>query len=456
MNGGITRGKEHLMGKKGEVVACSKCPKSVREELWKYFTDKRAAGSSHIPMSSHSARHVDLGGLGFNDDEDEDDMRPNVGQTQKKADRPLKGPMDLHTRNTETAMQKRSKERPRQLNVRESVDKEAVTRVHQYIALGDFGKYLPAPSYHDIRVPLLENEVKYTDSLMKKKKNEWKLYGCTIMLDGWTDRRQKTIINFLVNSPGGSVFIKSVDASSFVKTGEKLFELLDSVVEEIGEEHVVQVVTDNWSNYVAAGKMLMEKRKHLYWAPCAAHCIDLMLKDIGKIPVIQRTIRRAISLVGYIYSHGFTLHLLRTFTKKKDLVRPAITRFATSFLSLERLQQEKYNIRKMFISDTWIQNKLSKEAKGKEAARTTQYSPFWKNVVYTLKLGISVDIGIWLTFGDNLRLCEYSGFEKIGDSDKVVQNLKNFVNLDILMIVENFGNFDRLGKNGDNSDDLDL
>ena len=111
-----------------------------------------------------------------------------------------------------------------------------------------------------------------------------------------------------------------------------------------------------------------------------------MLEDIGKIPVIQRKIRRAISLVGYIYNHDFTLHLLRTFTKKKDLVRPTITRFATSFISLERLQQEKYNIRKMFISDEWIQNKLSKEAKRKEAARTIQYSPFWKNVVYILKV----------------------------------------------------------------------
>ena len=137
-------------------------------------------------------------------------------------------------------------------------------------AVGDFGKYLPAPSYHDIRVFLLENEIKYTDSLMKKKNNEWKLYGCTIMSDGWTDRRQRTIINFLVNSPSGSVFIKSVDASSFVKIGEKLFELLDSIVDEIGEELVVQVVTDNGSNYVAVGKMLMEKRKHLYWTPCAA------------------------------------------------------------------------------------------------------------------------------------------------------------------------------------------
>ena len=69
------------MGKKGKVVACPKRPKIVREELWQYFTDKRVAGSSQIPMSSHSATHDDLGDFGFNDEEDEDDMRPDVGQT---------------------------------------------------------------------------------------------------------------------------------------------------------------------------------------------------------------------------------------------------------------------------------------------------------------------------------------------------------------------------------------
>ena len=68
------------------------------------------------------------------------------------------------------------------------------------------------------------------------------------------------------------MFVKSIDGSNFVKTGEKLFEMLDSLMEEIGEENVVQVITDNGSNYVLAGKLLEEKRSHLYWNPCVAHC----------------------------------------------------------------------------------------------------------------------------------------------------------------------------------------
>ena len=48
--------------------------------------------------------------------------------------------------------------------------------------------------------------------------------------------------------------MRSVDASEYMKTGQKIFELLDSFVEEIGEKNVIQVVTDNGSNYVLAGE----------------------------------------------------------------------------------------------------------------------------------------------------------------------------------------------------------
>jgi len=43
-----------------------------------------------------------------------------------------------------------------------------------------------------------------------------------------------------------------------------MFELLDYVIEEIGEDNVVEVVTDGASNFVAAGKMLEEKGTTLF------------------------------------------------------------------------------------------------------------------------------------------------------------------------------------------------
>ncbi|XP_070042879.1 uncharacterized protein [Nicotiana tomentosiformis] len=181
--------------------------------------------------------------------------------------------------------------------------------------------------------------------------------------------------------PSGSMFMESIDASSFVKTGEKLCELLDRYVEHVGEHNVVQVISDNGSNFVST---LTEKKKEE--TPCAAHCIDLMLEDIEKIPNIKKALQRAIALVGFIYRHSGVLNMMRDFTKNKELVKCGITRFATSFLTLQRLQYQKTNLRAMFTSEKWVISKWSKLPKGKSVAHTVLMEIFWNQVMYILKI----------------------------------------------------------------------
>ena len=77
---------------------------------------------------------------------------------------------------------------------------------------------------------------------------------------------------------------------------------------------------------------------------------------------------------------------IRQFTNKRELVRHAITRFATSYLSLQRLYQKKENLRKMFTLDEWSKMKLYMEAKGKEATKIVLMPSFWNHVVFTLKV----------------------------------------------------------------------
>ncbi|KAL5191644.1 hypothetical protein HKD37_04G010891 [Glycine soja] len=369
--GGITRAKQHLIGKSGNVAACKKTPPNVVEELKEYMATKKS-GTTYSTSGSGNMTNIrdfefgkPIGCDGSEEDEFADSC--NAAASAKTKCGTKKGPMDKFCKNPENAINRRKMEMLRQMNIRESMDKNEVLKV---------------PS----RVPLLKKEVEYTKNLMEGHREQWVKYGCTITSDAWTDRKQRCIINFLINSQAGTMFLKSVDCSDFVKTSEKLFELLDAIVEEVGEENVVQVVTDNGSNYVLAGKLLEEKRKHIYWILCATHCIDLMLEDIGKLPLIRKTIRRAINLVGFIYAHSSTLSLLRNFTNKRELVRHAITRFVTSYLTLERLHKEKANIRKMFTSNEWTLNKLSKEPKGKEAAKVVLMPSFWNSVVYTLKV----------------------------------------------------------------------
>ncbi|XP_042413188.1 uncharacterized protein LOC122002165 [Zingiber officinale] len=150
------------------------------------------------------------------------------------------------------------------------------------------------------------------------------------------------------------MLLESVDVSTHVKTGTLLYELLDRFVERVGEKNAVQVITDNGSNYVLAGKLLQAKRPNLFWTPCAAHCIDLMLEDIGKIEVVWKIISREIALVGFIYNHGGVLHIMREFTRNKKLARHGVTRFATTFFTLQSLHKRQKALKRMFLSTQWI------------------------------------------------------------------------------------------------------
>lgn len=166
------------------------------------------------------------------------------------------------------------------------------------------------------------------------------------MSDGWTDKRRRTILNFLVNNTKGTVFLKLIDASHISKTTDKIFEMVDQIVEEVGEENVVQIVTDNATNYKATGVMLMEKRKKLYWTSCATHCIDLMLEDFEKKTIAHRdTITKGRKVTQHIYSKSSLISLLQHFTKGKDLVRP---RFVNSYLTLGCLMENKGALIRMF------------------------------------------------------------------------------------------------------------
>jgi len=130
----------------------------------------------------------------------------------------------------------------------------------------------------------------------------------------------------------------------------------------------------------------MAKRKNLYWTHCAAHCIDLILEDIGKINKVGNTIKKGVALSGFIYNHSGILNMMRRLNGNKELVRFGVTRFATSFLCLQSLHKAKSYLRTMFTSEVWNRSKWAKEIKGKKACDTVLNTHFWNGVTYTLKV----------------------------------------------------------------------
>ncbi|XP_031284359.1 uncharacterized protein LOC116143083 [Pistacia vera] len=342
--------KNHLAGTHIQVKPCSQVPEDVKMKFQELLVAKK---------------------VNKEDDDDDDmvdifkqqDVNPNTGKIDSFLSKGKKG----------------SGSNSKQRTLNEVVkDREKL--------VGDYGRGLKPPTYHEARVSYLKREVDLVEEKLGKYKNEWKKNGCTLMSDGWTDGKGGSLTSFLVNSPSGTVFLKSIDTSKFIKNAQKMFELLDSVVEEIGEEHVVQVVTDGVSNYVAAGKMLKEKRRKLFWSPCAAHCLDLILEDIGKITVFYDTIAKAKQVTSFIYRHTWVLNLYRKFSKDKELARPVVTRFATSFLILSCIMDSKLALTSMFASEEWANSTYATTIKGKKVVDIIlSDTRFWKSIQFALK-----------------------------------------------------------------------
>jgi hypothetical protein len=55
-------------------------------------------------------------------------------------------------------------------------------------------------------------------TLLEEYKLEWKKKtDCSIMFDGWKDKKRHCICNFLVSSPQAIIFLSSVDTSNMSK-----------------------------------------------------------------------------------------------------------------------------------------------------------------------------------------------------------------------------------------------
>jgi hypothetical protein len=120
-------------------------------------------------------------------------------------------------------------------------------------AIGQFGPGFQSPSQEHVREVLLTEEYERTKSLVQEYDDEKMKNGCSIMTDAWSDRK-RSIMNVVTNCATGTTFLSSKEMSAMSHISEVIFELVDKTIEEIGEDEVVQVVTDNASNNMGAKK----------------------------------------------------------------------------------------------------------------------------------------------------------------------------------------------------------
>ena len=417
--GGITRLKYHLAGIRGQVEPCKSAPDDVKWQMKQLLEDLNKSKQTKRKINAEIARPygdpIDI------DEEEEEEggdvVARSVSQSVSKRDKGKgvqstsgkkgSGIQNYFAPRTTPGAQPSIKSA---LASKAMVDKakmawskwwfdsnisfNAANSVYYQPAIdaiASIGLGFKGPTYQELRGPLLRNNVREVNDFMVDIKNDWREYGCSVMSDGWTNQKQQPIMNFLVYCPRGTMFLKSLDTSGLRKDAETLFGIFDTVVQEIGVEHIVQFITDNDSSYKAAGKKLMMKYPALFWSPCAAHCLDLMLENIADrryFPIIDDTVKKAKHVTKYIYNHGWVLDLMRReYTNGRELCRPAITRFATNFLSLQCFIKFKKELRQMFTSDEWVESAYAKSVVGKEVAKIVlEDHEFWSQCHHIVKV----------------------------------------------------------------------
>lgn len=251
-------------------------------------------------------------------------------------------------------------------------------------AIASFGKGYKAPNYEKLRTTLLDKEKDRVCSRLSGVESTWPHFGCSIVSDGWTDTAKRPLINFIVSSARGVVFKRSIDTSGSQKTGEFIAEALLDIIREVGVDNVVQVITDSAANCKLAGHLVEQSYPHIFWTPCATHCLNLLLKDLVLIEWMDRAITQGKEVQQFISNHDATRAMFSKHSKLK-LIRPGDTRFASNFMMLQRLVKVKSPLKQLVTSEEWDAWKRNNEY-ALHIEMQLLSTPFWEDIEKYVKV----------------------------------------------------------------------
>ena len=146
------------------------------------------------------------------------------------------------------------------------------------------------------------------------------------------------------------------------------------------------MVSDNAANYVAAGRLISKKYKHINWSPCAAHCLNLIFKDICKLDHIAELARRASKVTIFVYNHVALLSWLRKREGWIEILRPGATRFATTFIALKSLHDHKHDLQALVTRKFFVDSRYSNDNKSRGVVSIILDHKFWNDCFIIVKL----------------------------------------------------------------------
>ena len=281
------------------------------------------------------------------------------------------------------------------------VRKPSYHRSYQFAAASKLDGYVP-PSYNKLRTTLLQQEKNNVEKLLVPLKSTWKEKGVTIVSDGWSDPVRKPLINFLATSGSGPMFLKAENCFGEVKDKFFIAKLLEEVIHQVGDQNVVQVITDNAPNCKAAGDLIEGRFPHIYWTPCVVHTLNLALKNIcaaRNVEANQETYEEcnwiteihgdALAIKNFIMNHSMRLAIFGKFCPLR-LLKVADTRFASIIVMLKRLKLIKRGLEAMVISEEWSTYRDDDIGKASFVKEKIVDDGWWEKVSYIIDFTRSI------------------------------------------------------------------
>ncbi len=60
------------------------------------------------------------------------------------------------------------------------------------------------------------------------------------------------------------------------------------------------VITNNASNYESMGDLVMRNYLSIVWTPCVMHYLNLLIKDIAKLPWVKDMVNKVKHVVNFV------------------------------------------------------------------------------------------------------------------------------------------------------------
>ncbi|CAN1141738.1 hypothetical protein LINPERPRIM_LOCUS25651 [Linum perenne] len=135
------------------------------------------------------------------------------------------------------------------------------------------------------------------------------------------------------------------------------------------------------------------------------------LEDLEKkLPIHKTTIAKGRKITNYIYGRAMLISMLKDFTKGGELIRPALTRFATAYLTLGCLSEH---------------NTFSSTREGKRIQGIALDSRFWTSVLTCLRAAMPLMKVLRLVDSDELPSMPFLYLELNQAMEKIKSNFSN-------------------------------